>query len=154
MLTVHSYVGYDRTDTHGYARDAAFDADPSAVGGIDEVLDSAFLLPSSGSARMRWLNRSSTRSLFEEWKYNVGHDMMWDAKLPWVTISSCDSPALSAGRRTTVSSITCWIMLRPGPKPTVATVTTADVGVIIITNPRRNTPSTFRTTGIPYLLYI
>ena len=32
---------------------------------------------------MRWLNRSSTRSLFEEWKYNVGHDMMWDAKLPW-----------------------------------------------------------------------
>ena len=83
LLTVHSYVGYDRTDTHGYARDAAFDADPSAVGGIDEVLDSAFLLPSSGSARMRWLNRSSTRSLFEEWKYNVGHDMMWDAKLPW-----------------------------------------------------------------------
>ena len=83
LLTVHSYVGYDRTDTHGYARDAAFDSDPSAVGGIDEVLDSAFLLPSSGSARMRWLNRSSTRSLFEEWKYNVGHDMMWDAKLPW-----------------------------------------------------------------------
>lgn len=83
LLTVHSYVGYDRTDTHGYARDAAFDADPSAVGGIDEVLDSAFLLPSSESARMRWLNRSSTRSLFEEWKYNVGHDMMWDAKLPW-----------------------------------------------------------------------
>lgn len=83
LLTVHSYVGYDRTDTHGYARDAAFDTDPSAVGGIDEVLDSAFLLPSSGSARMRWLNRSSTRSLFEEWKYNVGHDMMWDAKLPW-----------------------------------------------------------------------
>lgn len=83
LLTVHSYVGYDRTDTRGYARDAAFDADPSAVGGIDEVLDSAFLLPSSGSARMRWLNRSSTRSLFEEWKYNVGHDMMWDAKLPW-----------------------------------------------------------------------
>lgn len=83
LLTVHSYVGYDRTDTHGYARDAAFDADPSAVGGINEVLDSAFLLPSSGSARMRWLNRSSTRSLFEEWKYNVGHDMMWDAKLPW-----------------------------------------------------------------------
>ena len=83
LLTVHSYVGYDRTDTHGYARDAAFDADPSAVGGIDEVLDSAFLLPSSGSARMRWLNRSSTRSLFEEWKYNVGHDMMWDTKLPW-----------------------------------------------------------------------
>lgn len=83
LLTVHSYVGYDRTDTHGYARDAAFDADPSAVGGIDEVLDSAFLLPSSGSARMRWLNRSSTRSFFEEWKYNVGHDMMWDAKLPW-----------------------------------------------------------------------
>ena len=38
LLTVHSYVGYDRTDTHGYARDAAFDADPSAVGGIDEVL--------------------------------------------------------------------------------------------------------------------
>lgn len=65
LLTVHSYVGYDRTDTHGYARDAAFDSDPSAVGGIDEVLDSAFLLPSSGSARMRWLNRSSTRSLFE-----------------------------------------------------------------------------------------
>lgn len=83
LLTVHSYVGYDRTDTHGYARDAAFDADPSAVGGIDEVLDSAFLLLSSGSARMHWLNRSSTRSLFEEWKYNVGHDMMWDAKLPW-----------------------------------------------------------------------
>ena len=83
LLTVHSYVGYDRTDTHGYARDAAFDSDPSAVGGIDEVLDSAFLLPSSGSARMRWLNRSSTRSLFVEWKYNVGHDMMWDAKLPW-----------------------------------------------------------------------
>ena len=83
LLTVHSYVGYDRTDTRGYARDAAFDADPSAVGGIDEVLDSAFLLPSSGSARMHWLNRSSTRSLFEEWKYNVGHDMMWDAKLPW-----------------------------------------------------------------------
>lgn len=83
LLTVHSYVGYDRTDTRGYTRDAAFDADPSAVGGIDEVLDSAFLLPSSGSTRMRWLNRSSTRSLFEEWKYNVGHDMMWDAKLPW-----------------------------------------------------------------------
>lgn len=83
LLTVHSYVGYDRTDTRGDDRDAAFDADPSAVGGIDEVLDSAFLLPSSGSARMRWLNRSSTRSLFEEWKYNVGHDMMWDAKLPW-----------------------------------------------------------------------
>ena len=80
---MHSYVGYDRTDTHGYARDAAFDTDPSAVGGIDEVLDSVFLLPSSESARMRWLNRSSTRSLFEEWKYNVGHDMMWDAKLPW-----------------------------------------------------------------------
>ena len=68
LLTVHSYVGYDRTDTHGYARDAAFDTDPSAVGGIDEVLDSAFLLPSSGSARMRWLNRSSTRSLLEELK--------------------------------------------------------------------------------------
>lgn len=83
LLTVHSYVGYDRTDMRGHARDAAFDADPSAVGGIDEVLDSVFLLPSSGSARMRWLNRSSTRSLFEEWKYNVGHDMMWDAKLPW-----------------------------------------------------------------------
>lgn len=83
LFTVHSYVGYDRTDTRGYARDAAFDADPSAVGGIDEVLDSAFLLPSSGSARMRWLNRYSTRSLFEGWEYNVGHDMMWDAKLPW-----------------------------------------------------------------------
>lgn len=83
LLTVHSYVGYDRTDTRGYARDAAFDADPSAVGGIDEVLDSAFLLPSSGSARMRWLNRYSTRSLFEGWEYNVGHDMMWDTKLPW-----------------------------------------------------------------------
>ena len=33
LLTVHSYVGYDCTDMRGHARDAAFDADPSAVGG-------------------------------------------------------------------------------------------------------------------------
>ena len=51
-----------------------------------------------------------------------------------------------------VTTMTCCVMLRPGPKPTVATVTTADVGVIIITNPLRNTPSTFRTTGISLLI--
>ena len=83
LLTLHSYMGYDRTDSRGDDRDAAFDVDPSAMGGIDAVLDSAFLLPSSGSARMRWLNRTSTQSLSKEWKYNLGHDMMWDAKLPW-----------------------------------------------------------------------